>query len=109
MEKHSRLTYCWPKTFYKNIIYGIYEINGTGTWHRPGRTDEYIYTLDHILLNANNLKELVLEGGVIDTDIPTDHRLTMIKLKTEKIKKIPTKKSIKVNVVKLDYSKLIHR
>ena len=52
--------------------------------------------------------ELVVEGGVLMLDIPSDHRLTTIKLRTSKIKKITKLNKIngKNQKIKYDYSKL---
>ena len=69
---------------------------------------EYHCTIDHILIDCRILRKLVVEGGVLMLDIPTDHRLTLIKLKTSKINSYSkTNNDIKKkNKVKYDFSKL---
>ena len=85
-----------------------YEENGTGAWHRPGKPNDYDYTLDHILINTSKIKEIVTEGGVIDLDLPADHRITVVRLKVHKVDKTVRKQCTKVKKVNLDYSKLIN-
>ena len=50
-----------------------YPHNGVGTWP----PNLFGHTLDHILIDKMELKQLILEAGVLDSIIlPTDHRIT---------------------------------
>ena len=75
-----------------NSFFSYY--NGTGTWPPA----DFKYTLDHILMDKNIFRNIVISAGVKDNyALPTDHRITIANIKQHNVNNIkkPVSKSRK--------------